>query len=122
MLSFELRVEVRASPHQTWRNRCNKNIVARQLSLMNEPDHFGRATLAYAFNQTKYLGELRYYIRGDGSVENQLNRYVALDADLPDDPQAAEIVSTAHNDFTNAQKTSINSASRMKPIRAPIGK
>lgn len=90
-------------------------IVARQLSLMNEPDHFGRATLAYAYNQTKYLGELRYYVRSDGSVENQLNRYVALDADLPDDPQAAEIVSTAHNDFTNAQKTSMNAAPQPPP-------
>ena len=43
-------------------------IVARQMSQMNEPEHFGRATLAYAFNQTKYLGELRYYLRGDGSI------------------------------------------------------
>ena len=83
-------------------------IAARQTSTMNEPEHFGRATITYAYNQTKYLGELRYYLRGDGSVENQINRYVALDADLPDDPQAAEIVTLAHNDFTNAQKVSMD--------------
>jgi 2',3'-cyclic-nucleotide 2'-phosphodiesterase (5'-nucleotidase family) len=83
-------------------------IVARQMSLMNEPEHFGRATITYAFNQTKYLGELRYYLRSDSTVENQINRYVALDADLPDDPQAAQIVTTAHDDFTNVQKTSMD--------------
>jgi 2',3'-cyclic-nucleotide 2'-phosphodiesterase (5'-nucleotidase family) len=83
-------------------------IVARQLSLMNEPEHFGRATITYAFNQTKYLGELRYYLRSDSTIENQINRYVALDADLPDDPQVAEIVTAAHNDFTNVQKTSMD--------------
>jgi Cytochrome c554 and c-prime len=90
-------------------------IVARQLSLMNEPDHFGRATITTAFNQTKYLGELRYYLRGDGTVENQLNRFVALDSDIPDDPQAADIVTTAHTDFTNAQKSSMDAAPQPPP-------
>ncbi len=89
-------------------------IVARQMSLMNEPEHFGRATITYAYNQTKFLGELRYYLRSDGTVENQLNRYVALDSDIPDDPQTAEIVATAHTDFTNAQKTSMDA-----PPQAP---
>ena len=90
-------------------------IVARQMSLMNEPEHFGRATITYAFNQTKYLGELRYYLRSDSTVENQINRYVALDADLPDDPQAAQIVTAAHDDFTNVQKTSADA----NPAPAP---
>jgi 2',3'-cyclic-nucleotide 2'-phosphodiesterase (5'-nucleotidase family) len=85
-------------------------IVARQMSLMNEPEHFGRATITYAYNQTKYLGELRYYVRSDGTVENQINRYVGLDADLPDDPQAAEVVTAAHNEFTNAQKSSMDAS------------
>src|SRR5205085_4377825 len=90
-------------------------IVARQMSLMNEPDHFGRATITYAFNQTKYLGELRYYLRSDGTVENQVNRYVPLDADIPDDPQAADTVNTAHNDFTNMQKTSMDASPQPTP-------
>ena len=94
-------------------------IVGRQMSLMNEPEHFGRATITYAYNQTKFLGELRYYLRGDGSVENQLNRYVGLDADIPDDPQAAEIVTTAHNDFTNAQKSSMDNPPQPQSQAAP---
>src|SRR5205085_1621404 len=81
----------------------------------NEPDHFGRATITYAFNQTKYLGELRYYLRSDGTVENQVNRYVPLDADIPDDPQAADTVNTAHNDFTNMQKTSMDASPQPTP-------
>ncbi len=34
-------------------------IGARQMSNTNEPQHFNRATLTYAYNQTKFLGELR---------------------------------------------------------------
>ena len=30
---------------------------------MDEPQHFNRATITYAYNQTKYLGELRLYVR-----------------------------------------------------------
>ncbi|HKP12262.1 MAG TPA: multiheme c-type cytochrome, partial [Blastocatellia bacterium] len=93
-------------------------IVGRQMSQMNEPEHFGRATITYAYNQTKYVGELRYYLRGDGSVENQVNRYVPLDADLPDDPQAAQVVTEAHNDFTNLQKSAMDA--RPAPDTQPV--
>lgn len=93
-------------------------IVGRQMSLMNDPEHFGRATITYAYNQTKYVGELRYYLRGDGTVENQINRYIPLDADLPDDPQAAQVVTEAHNDFTNMQKTSMDA--QPAPATQPV--
>jgi 2',3'-cyclic-nucleotide 2'-phosphodiesterase (5'-nucleotidase family) len=95
-------------------------IVGRQMSMMNEPEHFGRATITYAYNQTKYMGELRYYLRGDGSVENQINRYVPLDADLPDDPQAAQTVTEAHNDFTNMQKSAMETAPSAQGAVQPI--
>src|SRR5262249_27439386 len=78
-------------------------IGGQQVSSTNEPQHFNRATITYAYNQTKYLGELRVYFKGDGSVENQLNRYVALDSVIPDDPSALEVVTTAHTEFTNEQ-------------------
>ncbi|HSB08233.1 MAG TPA: multiheme c-type cytochrome [Blastocatellia bacterium] len=78
-------------------------IAARQTSTMDEPQHFNRATITYAYNQTKYLGELRLYARGDGSVENQINRYVALDSTIPDDPAALDVVTAAHTEFTNEQ-------------------
>ncbi len=81
-------------------------IGARQTSTMDEPQHFNRATIVYAYNQTKYLGELRVYVKEDGTAENQLNRYVALDSTLPDDPSAQEVVTAAHTEFTNEQNTS----------------
>ncbi|MFY9574003.1 MAG: multiheme c-type cytochrome [Blastocatellia bacterium] len=78
-------------------------VGARQISSMDEPQHFNRATITYAYNQTKYLGEMRVYVKGDGSAENQVNRYVALDSDIPDDPAAVEVVTAAHTEFTNEQ-------------------
>jgi 2',3'-cyclic-nucleotide 2'-phosphodiesterase (5'-nucleotidase family) len=78
---------------------------------MDDPVHFNRATITKAYNQTKYMGELRYYIRGDGSLENQLNRYIALDGFIPDDPAALETTTSAHDEFTNegnkSAKTSV---------------
>jgi hypothetical protein len=85
-------------------------VVGRQLSSMDEPQHFNRATIVAAYSQTKYLGELRVYVRGDGTIENQLNRYVGLDSLIPDDPAALEIVNSAHSDFTNEQNKSAQSA------------
>ena len=94
-------------------------IGARQTSTMDEPQHFNRSTITYAYNQTKYLGELRVYVKGDGSIENQLNRYIALDSIIPDDAPATEEVTAAHTEFTNEQnkaaQTSQDSASP-KPV------
>ncbi|MCI0487963.1 MAG: hypothetical protein L0229_15330, partial [Blastocatellia bacterium] len=85
-------------------------IGAKQISSLDQPQHFNRATVIYAFNQTKHLGEMRYYVKGDGSVENQINRYVALDDAIPDDPDAVEIVTAAHNEFTEEQNRAAQKA------------
>ncbi|HVG20641.1 MAG TPA: multiheme c-type cytochrome [Blastocatellia bacterium] len=87
-------------------------IGARQVNSMDEAQHFNRATITYAYNQTKFLGELRVYVKGDGSVENQVARYVALDSNIPDDPQAVDVVTNAHNEFTNEQKVNTEAASQ----------
>lgn len=78
-------------------------VGAKQISNKEEPQHFNRATIVYSFNQTKYLGELRYYLGGDGKIENQVQRFIELDNKIPDDPQAAETVTAAHQEFTNDQ-------------------
>jgi hypothetical protein len=90
-------------------------IGARQTSNREEPQHFNRATITYSFNQTKYLGELRVYVRGDGSIENQINRYIALDSLIPDDPAAQEVVTAAHTEFTNEQTTNATAAAARNP-------
>jgi hypothetical protein len=86
-------------------------IGARQINNMESAVHFNRATITYAYNQTKYLGELRMYINGDAKVENQISRFVPLDSFIPDDPGASQVVTAAHDEFTaeqnkNAQQTS----------------
>src|SRR6266850_2007719 len=81
-------------------------VGARQLSNLDEPQHYNRATITYAYNQTKYLGEMRVYVKGDGSAENQVNRFVALDSAIPDDPSALDVVTAAHTEFTNEQTKS----------------
>ncbi|HXG64876.1 MAG TPA: multiheme c-type cytochrome [Blastocatellia bacterium] len=80
-------------------------IGARQVNNQNEVQHFNRATITYAYNQTKFLGELRYYLKGDGTIENQINRFVGLDSFIPDDPGAQATVTAAHTEFTNLQTT-----------------
>ncbi len=76
-------------------------IAAHQLSVQEEPARFNQTTVTTSFYQTKFLGELRYYLRGDGVIENQKNRYIGLDDAIPDDPNAAELVAEAHTEFTN---------------------
>src|SRR5215813_4330299 len=82
-------------------------IGAHQLSNTGEVQHFNRATLTYAYSQTKYLGELRVYLTSNGQIDKQVNRYVALDDSVPDDPAAAEQVAGAHTEFTNEQSKSV---------------
>lgn len=81
-------------------------VGARQVNNQTEVQHFNRSTIVYAYNETKYLGELRMYVKGDGSVDNQVNRFVALDSSIPDDPKALEVVTAAHSEFTNQQHQS----------------
>ena len=85
---------------------------ARQVNSMDEAQHFNRATITYAYNQTKYLGELRVYVKSDRSIENQVNRYVGLDSNIPDDPGALEVVTNAHTEFTNEQKVNTEAGSQ----------
>jgi len=49
-----------------------------------------------------------------------LNRFIALDSDIPDDPSAFDAVTTAHNEFTNEQKTSMESAHSPAPQTAAL--
>jgi 2',3'-cyclic-nucleotide 2'-phosphodiesterase (5'-nucleotidase family) len=92
-------------------------IGARQVNGMDEAQHFNRATIAYAYNQTKYLGELRYYLKGDGSIQNQVNRYVGLDSNIPDDPGALEVVTEAHTEFTNEQKINTEASAQAVAVQ-----
>ncbi|HSE97315.1 MAG TPA: multiheme c-type cytochrome, partial [Blastocatellia bacterium] len=91
-------------------------IGARQQNSQEPAQHFNRATLTYAYNQTKYLGELRVYLDGQAAVENQITRFIGLDAIIPDDPAAVEVVTSAHTEFTSEQnKKAQETSSLAKP-------
>jgi len=107
----------RAQRLATENSEIDTIVGARQTSTMDEPQHFNRASITYAYNQTKYLGELRVYVKGDGSIENQLNRYVALDSVIPDDTGAEEAVTAAHTEFTNQQNQAAQAAQEAPPIK-----
>lgn len=96
-------------------------VGARQLNNMDEPQHYNRATITYAYNQTKYLGEMRVYIKGDGSPENQVNRFVALDSVIPDDPSALDVMTTAHTEFTSEQSKAALAPPPSRPSPTPGG-
>jgi 2',3'-cyclic-nucleotide 2'-phosphodiesterase (5'-nucleotidase family) len=90
-------------------------IGARKASSLDEPQHFSNATITYAFDQTKYLGELRYFVKPDGSIEKQSNRFVIMDEAIPNDRDAQQIVNDAHTEFTNDQ----SKTARLAPERHP---
>ncbi len=87
-------------------------IGARMLNSIEEPQHFNRATITYAYNQTKYIGELRYYLKGDAAIENQITRFPGLESEIPDDPAAVDAVTSAHEEFTNLQNQDAKSVSQ----------
>lgn len=108
--------EDRAQTLATQNPEINSIVVAHQLTNMNDPQHFNQATLTVAYSQTKFLGELRVYLKNDGQVQNQTNRYIAMDDSIPDDPVAASEVSSAHSEFTNQE---IQSAQQQAAAASP---
>ncbi len=78
-------------------------IAGKQINSLDEPEHYNRATVTTAFSQTKHLGEMLYYVKSDGAIENQVNRFNAMDSVIPDDPDAVRIVTAAHDEFTEQQ-------------------
>lgn len=81
-------------------------IGANQINGTEEAQHFNKATVVYSYNQTKYLGELRYYVKQEGAIDRQVNRHVGLDKGIPEDAKALVAVNAARDEFTAEQKKS----------------
>jgi hypothetical protein len=94
-------------------------IGARRVHNQEEVQHFNRATIAYAFMETKYVGEMRVYVDSEGAVTKQVNRFAGLDAFVPDDPAAREIVTSAHDEFTAEQNEAAKEVSSAPPPVSP---
>jgi predicted CXXCH cytochrome family protein len=82
-------------------------IAAQQFGVFNGVDEAGDAVVAYASNQTKQLGELRFYRdekSPDAAIANYIHRDIPLDAAIPDDAPMLKLTYDARADFTRAQR------------------
>ncbi|HJQ69350.1 MAG TPA: multiheme c-type cytochrome [Blastocatellia bacterium] len=94
-------------------------IGARRVHSMEEVQHFNRATIAYAYMETKYVGEMRVYVNEQGEVTKQVNRFAGLDSFIPDDPDARDAVTSAHDEFTAIQNQAAKEVSSLPPSTPP---
>lgn len=94
-------------------------IGANQINGSEEAQHFNSATIVYAHNQTKYLGELRYYVKADGAIDKQMDRHVGLDKEIPEDPVALAAVNGARDEFTAEQKKNAANEAAAMPVNTP---
>lgn len=78
-------------------------IAANAVALPPPPQREGKTIFVYSVNQTKSLGELRLYLDEDGKVKDYLNRYIALDKNVPDQADAAKVVATAKTEIDAAK-------------------
>lgn len=70
-------------------------IAANSIAVPPPAQREGKTILIYGVQQTKSLGELRLYLDEEGKVKDYLNRYILLDTNIPDQPEAAKLVANA---------------------------
>ena len=78
-------------------------IAADGRGLVPDPKQVNNTLIVYAANQTKHLGELRFYTDAGGVVDRFTNRYVELDDVIPDDPQMAQVTKQARKEIDEVQ-------------------
>jgi len=82
-------------------------VAANQFGVFNNVDEAGDAVVAYASNQTKFLGEIRFYSdqkSTTGPIANYIHRDVPMDESVPDDPAMLKLTYDARAEFTTAQR------------------
>jgi 2',3'-cyclic-nucleotide 2'-phosphodiesterase (5'-nucleotidase family) len=80
-------------------------LAAHGFPLYNTVDEAGDAVVAMVSSQTKWLGEIRLYRAPESktmAITNYIHRDVALDAAIPDDPDAVKVVTDARAAFSKA--------------------
>jgi 2',3'-cyclic-nucleotide 2'-phosphodiesterase (5'-nucleotidase family) len=78
-------------------------IAADGRGLVPDPKQVNNTLIVYAANQTKHLGELRFYADAEGSIDKFTNRYVELDEVIPDEPQMATMTKAARTQIDAVQ-------------------
>jgi hypothetical protein len=78
-------------------------IAADGRGLVPDPKQVNNTLIVYAANQTKHLGELRFYADAEGTIDRFTNRYVELDEVIPDQPQMAAMTKAARTQIDEVQ-------------------
>jgi 2',3'-cyclic-nucleotide 2'-phosphodiesterase (5'-nucleotidase family) len=74
-------------------------LVASKIPLPQPPKQIGRTVVATSVNEGKVMGELRIYVDAQRRVKSVKNRYIGLDAVIPDDPEMAELRAKAREEL-----------------------
>lgn len=78
-------------------------IAAYGQSYVSPIEKIGETNFLVSFFETKFLGELRIYLGPKGAIRYD-NRFVVLDAQIPDDPNAAKLVAETRDAMDAARK------------------
>jgi len=78
-------------------------ITATGNGITPDAKQVNNAIIMYASNETKRLGELRFYTDAAGVVDRFTVRYVELDEVIPDDKQMAEVTKQARDEINVVQ-------------------
>jgi 2',3'-cyclic-nucleotide 2'-phosphodiesterase (5'-nucleotidase family) len=93
-------------------------IAADGRGLVPDPKQVNNALVVYASNQTKYLGELRFYTDATGVVDRFTNRYVELDGVIPDDAPMAAMTKQARAEIDVVQRRMADEVAAAHAARA----
>jgi hypothetical protein len=82
-------------------------LAGHQFPIYNVVDEANGTVVAYASNQTKWLGEIRLYRSADSKsmMPRYEHRDVPLDAAIPDDPAAVRLVEQSRAEIAKARPT-----------------
>ncbi len=68
----------------------------------------GNASVVSAFQQTKQLGDLRFYLTADGKIKELKNSLPILDKEIPKNPAAEKLATDAQTAIEESQKSAMN--------------
>ncbi|MBL8170938.1 MAG: hypothetical protein JNJ50_22465 [Acidobacteria bacterium] len=96
-------------------------INADERGVVPDPRQFNNTLIVYAAKETKHLGELRFYLDGEGVVDRFTARYVELDEVIPDDPALAAITKQARQEIDVVQTRMAEDEARTYAAKVAAG-
>ena len=101
--------EFKGKVQQKWGKLTNDDldliISANGKGVTPDAKQVNNAIIMYTSNETKRLGELRFFTDATGVVDRFTVRYVELDEVIPDDPKMAEVTKQARDEIDATRQT-----------------